>query len=232
VLGDVGGPKGIEAVMKAAADLGPDAAVVIVGRRIPGYDVGETVAASGIADRVTVALDVRERDFYAWLHAVDVVVNLRHPHRGEVSGTLVRAMAAGRPVVVQSVGTYLDVPRDAVVRIAAGPPDHGELVGAFERLRDDREWREGIGRNARALMDRLRSEDATVAGYARAIEGTLSLVRDPARLAEARWAAGLAQVGAGPDASRLASRQVESVEEIAGGAVPGVAWAGDPGRYG
>jgi glycosyltransferase involved in cell wall biosynthesis len=227
VLGDVGGPKGIEAVLAAAAELGPDAAVVIAGRRIPGYDVAAAVEASGIADRVTVALDVRERDFYAWLHAVDAVVNLRHPHRGEVSGTLIRAMAAGRSVVVQSVGTYLDWPREAVVRIGSGPPDAGELAAALERLRDDISWREGIGQKAWEVMDGLRRQNATVAGYVHAIEETLRLIRDPARQAEARWAAALAQLGAGPDAATLTTRQVESVEEIAGAPVPGVDWAGE-----
>ncbi|MDQ4005610.1 MAG: glycosyltransferase [Actinomycetota bacterium] len=232
VLGDVGGAKGIEAVLTAAGELGPETAVVIAGRRIPGYDVVEAVAASGVADRVTVALDVSERDFHAWLHAADAVVNLRHPHRGEVSGTLVRAMAAGKPVVVQSVGTYLDWPRDSVVRIAAGEPDPGELAVSLQRLRDDPAWRDGIGRNARAYTDRLRSEDATAAGYVAAIEETLSLTGDPARLAEARWASALAQLGAGPDAAGLAERQVESIEEIAGAPAPGVEWAGDSGRYG
>src|SRR5581483_2780396 len=52
---------------------------------------------------------------------VHVGLDLRHPHRGEVSGSLVRAMQAGRPAVVSATGTYLDLPEDAVVRIAPGP---------------------------------------------------------------------------------------------------------------
>ena len=232
VLGDVGGPKGIAAVLDAAKELGPEVAVIIAGRRIPGFGVQETVAASGIGDRVRVALDVRERDFYAWLHAADVVVNLRHPHRGEVSGTLIRAMAAGKPVIVQAVGTYLDWPADAVVRIRPGPPDPMELAGALDRLRGDPEHREAVGRAARELTARLRREGATIAGYVGAIEDTLALMRDPARLAVSRWASALSQIGAGPESSAIAEQHAGAIEEIVRAPVPGVEWAGSPGAYG
>ena len=47
--------------------------------------------------------DLDDADFLAWLAASDVVVDLRHPHRGEVSGSLARAMQAGRPTIVSGV---------------------------------------------------------------------------------------------------------------------------------
>ena len=225
ILGDVGGPKGIEAVLAAAHHLGEDVAVVVAGRRIPGYEVDDAVIASGIVHRVTVEHDVDERRFYAWLHAVDVVVNLRHPHRGEVSGTLVRALAAGKPAVVQAVGTYLDWPADAVVRIPAGEPVPSLLAAALDGLRDPVE-RERVGRRAREEIERL--EGATTSGYRRAIEETLALIRDPERTAVARWASALAQIGGDEDGAGLGLRQVEALEEIATAPVPGVRWA----RYG
>jgi glycosyltransferase involved in cell wall biosynthesis len=231
VLGDIGGSKGVEAVLDAVSLMEGGVRVAIVGRRIPGYDIEAAVAASRVADRVTVATDVSERDFYAWLQAVDAVVNLRHPHRGEVSGTLVRAMAAGKPVVVQAVGTYLDQPEDAVVKVPAGEPDAAALADALSRLQGDPDLRDRVGARAREECERLREEGATAHGYENAIESTLELLGDPVRWGTARWASALA-AAAPPDRDvDLALPHVQGLRELAG--VPtGVEWAGSPGRYG
>ena len=225
VLGDIGAPKGIEAVLEAAASV-ERAHVAIVGRRVPGFDV--EAAAAG--DRVTVAADVSEEDFYAWLHASDVIVNLRYPHRGEVSGTLIRAMAAGKPAIVQEVGTYLDWPEDSVIRVSAGPPDAAELREHLVRLAADPEAGRRVGDRAAEEITRLREERAAARGYEEAIEATLALVRAPRRSAAARWAGALAQLGGTEEHASYGVRYLRSLEEVTDG--PGVRWAGSAGRFG
>ena len=54
--------------------------------------------------------DVADADFLGWLAAADAVVDLRFPHRGEVSGSLSARDAGGRPTIVSATGTYLDMP--------------------------------------------------------------------------------------------------------------------------
>jgi glycosyltransferase involved in cell wall biosynthesis len=223
VLGDLGPAKAIDTVLAAAGRLDVPVHVAVVGRRIPGYDVDEAVRDSGLADRVTVAADVSERDFYAWLNASDVVVNIRHPHRGEVSGTLVRAITAGKPVVVPATGSYLDWPEGAVIRIPAGPPDPEALARALDPLVRDPLQRAAIGRRAAAHARDLRRQRRTAGGYMDAIDATLALVRDPARRGAERWAGSLASMGATEEDARLALRPVEELQELAGADVPGVA---------
>lgn len=231
VLGDIGAAKGIDAVLDAVAQMRGEPRVAIVGRRIPGYDIDRVVADSRVADRVTVAPDVSERDFYGWLGAVDVVVNLRHPHRGEVSGTLARAMAAGKPVVVQEVGSYLDEPEEAVVRIPGGDPDAFALAEALTRLQADPDARERIGARAREESERRVAEKLTARGYEHAIGSTLELLRDPTRWATERWASALAVMGPRRGDADLALPHLERLRELA--EVPtGVEWAGSSGRYG
>ena len=231
VLGDIGASKGIDAVLDAVSHVRGEPRVAIVGRRIPGYDVEAAVAESRVADRVTVAADVPEKEFYAWLQAADVIVNLRHPHRGEVSGTLARAMAAGKPVVVQEVGSYLDEPEDAVVRIPGGEPDAFALAEALSRLQADPEARERVGARAREQSERQRAEKATARGYERAIESTLELLRSPVRWATERWAAALAAAAPREGDAELALPHLERLRELA--EVPtGVDWAGSSGTYG
>ena len=118
--GDLNEAKRLDALLEAVQQLPDDVHVALVGRRISGYDIDRVVEERRLGDRVTLAPDVSDDDFRGWLFAADVIVDLRFPHRGEVSGSLARAMQAGRPAIVSATGTYLDVPDDAVLRVAAG----------------------------------------------------------------------------------------------------------------
>ena len=111
--GDINEAKCLPALVEAIATLPPDVHAVIVGRRIPGTDIGAVIADHAVGDRVTVHHDVSDDDFRAWLVAADVAVDLRFPHRGEVSGSLSMAMVAGVPTIVSATGTYLDIPESS-----------------------------------------------------------------------------------------------------------------------
>ena len=181
--------------MAAVGRLDRGVHLVLVGRRVETFDVGPAVRAAGLGDRVTVHADVTDEDFLGWLAAADVVIDLRHPHRGEVSGTLTRAMQVGRPTIVSATGTYLDVPDGTVRYVAGGHPEPVELAVRIRELADDPELRDRVGAEARAHMDRLRISEATAHGYAEAIEATSAVVHDPVRAPMARWAGALVELG-------------------------------------
>jgi glycosyltransferase involved in cell wall biosynthesis len=193
--GDVNEAKCLPALVEAIANLPHDVHAAIVGRRIPGTDIAADIAAHGVGDRITVHHDVSEDDFRAWLVAADVAVDLRFPHRGEVSGSLAMAMVAGVSTIVSATGTYLDIPQELVVRVAPGPADPTELAARILELRDDPQHRARVGAAARAHMARLRHSDATAKGYEEAILATHALVADPTRPMLTRWAESLAAVG-------------------------------------
>jgi glycosyltransferase involved in cell wall biosynthesis len=193
--GDLNQAKRLDAVLAAAARLDDGVHVALVGRRIEGYAVESVVDAARLGDRVTLAPDVTDEDFQGWLAAADVVVDLRFPHRGEVSGSLMRAMQAGKPAIVSATGTYLDVPDDTVLRVAPGSPDPQELAMRIGNLLDDDGLRARMGAAARAHVEDLRTSEATAHGYERAIDETVSLVRDPSHKAMAIWGKSLADLG-------------------------------------
>jgi glycosyltransferase involved in cell wall biosynthesis len=193
--GDLNAAKQLDAVLAAVSGLGPKVRLALVGRSIEGYDATGVLASAKLGNRATLHANVSDEDFRAWLFAADVVVDLRHPHRGEVSGSLARAMQAGRPSIVSATGSYLDAPDDAVLRVAPGPADPAEVADRIRLLAEDPVRRAQMGAAAAAHVGRLRETEATAHGYADAIEATLSLVRDPARRAYARWAGGLADLG-------------------------------------
>ncbi len=193
--GDINEAKQLDALVHAVASHDDGVRVAVVGRRIEGYEVESAILSAGMQRRVSVHADVSDTDFLAWLAAADAVVDLRFPHRGEVSGSLSRAMQAGRASIVSATGTYLDVPDDSVLRVAPGPTDPVELAGQIRRLREDPGLRARIGGAAAAHVERLRTTEAAAHGYERAIDETLSLVRDPARKAMGIWGKSLVDVG-------------------------------------
>jgi glycosyltransferase involved in cell wall biosynthesis len=197
--GDLNEAKRLDAVTRAVRDLDEGVHVALVGRRIEGHDPDRLVEESRLEGRVTLAADVSDEDFRAWLVAADVVVDLRFPHRGEVSGSLIRAMQAGRPTIVSATGTYLDVPEDVVLRVAPGATNPAELAAGIRALLDDPDRRARMGMAARDHVERLRAAEATGRGYEEAIEATLALVGDPAHKAMAIWGKALADMGVGED---------------------------------
>ena len=191
VFGDLNAAKLIDVVWQAVDRLPESVHLVVVGRRIDGYDIDAVVRESGLGGRLTLLADVPDPDFLAWIGAADVVVDLRHPHRGEVSGSLARAMQCGTPAIVSGTGTYLDIPDNLVVRVSPGRPDPRELATAIERLAADSAFAARMGARARTHVEVQAREETTARGYADAIERTLRLMRDPAHLAMARWAGSL-----------------------------------------
>jgi glycosyltransferase involved in cell wall biosynthesis len=195
VFGDQNAAKLIDVVLAAAALLPSDVHVALVGRRIEGYDLDAVVRGSGLGPRVHVHTDVSDDDFLAWIGASDVAVDLRFPHRGEVSGSLARSMQVGRPTLVSATGTYLDLPEDVVVRVPAGRPEPARVAAALEPLLSDEARRDRIGSAALDHVAELARTEATAHGYAAAIDGTLALLRDPTRRALARWGGALVDLG-------------------------------------
>jgi glycosyltransferase involved in cell wall biosynthesis len=192
--GDLNDAKQLGAVLAAAGRLDPSVHVVLAGRRITGYDVDRVVEDAGLGERVVLAADLDDEDFAGWIAAADVVVDLRYPHRGEVSGSLARTMQIGRPAIVSATGTYLEAPDDAVLRVTPGPTDPVELAARIAELAGDPDRRARMGAAARDHVEALRTSEATAQGYAHAIDTTLALIADPAHKALQIWGRALADL--------------------------------------
>jgi glycosyltransferase involved in cell wall biosynthesis len=76
----------------------------------------------------------------------DVVVNLRNPHFGESSASLLDALLTGAPSIVWDHGYYAEFPDDVVCKVSS----ESDLKAALERLCRDADLRQRMGRQARA----------------------------------------------------------------------------------
>jgi glycosyltransferase involved in cell wall biosynthesis len=193
--GDINEAKQLDALLAAVKTLPDDVHVAIVGRTVETYDFAPIARSAALGHRLHLETDVTDEAFLAWLAAADIVVDLRHPHRGEVSGSLARAMQVGRPTIVSATGTYLDSPDGTVVTIPPAEADPEELAARIEELAADPERRERMGTTAHAYMADLAAREATAHGYADAIEATMRVVDDPVGQNMRRWDDALADLG-------------------------------------
>lgn len=111
------------------------------------HGLGDAVISTGYLPDI--------HDFVSWIAAADVMINLRYPTVGETSATVLRGLAAGRPVIVSDHGWYAELPDDACVKVK--PNDAEALYQAMRRLADSPELRQEIGRRAAEYVQREHS---------------------------------------------------------------------------
>ena len=168
-LGFVTGAKGLEVGLEALARLkaeGVPCRLAVAGLEDGSVDAAALAAAAGVADRVHILGWVPEDRFYALLRAGDLLLSLRAPASGESSGVLARALGAGLPALAFAGGAAAEYPDRFVERIASGT---APVAAALKRLLGQREDLRARGQEARAVMRRDRTPDASAAAILAAI---------------------------------------------------------------
>jgi glycosyltransferase involved in cell wall biosynthesis len=145
----------------------PALRLVVAGGTDPELPLALWARGSGTGDTLTVTGRLEIRDFVLHLCAADVVLALRFPSHGEISGALVRALGVGRPALVTG-GTPAseEFPEGVVVPVDPGPHEEAELEALLDHLLADPHLREAIGRLARAHVLRHHGLAASVATLA------------------------------------------------------------------
>lgn len=131
----------------------PDAVLLVAGDVSPFYDASSwlpTASDQGVV--ITGRLEL-PRLLQAMV-ACDVAVNLRHPTGGETSGTLMRLLGIGRPVIVSETGSFAEIPAGCCAHLPLDAREEDLLVAFLSRLADDSDLREAMGACAREYMRR------------------------------------------------------------------------------
>jgi glycosyltransferase involved in cell wall biosynthesis/SAM-dependent methyltransferase len=111
-----------------------------VRNRALELDLGESVHLLG---------RVADREWDELLAACDVVVNLRYPFRKQMSATLMRAVAAGKPVAVTKLEEWAFLPESFCTPIPVGDAEVPALASFLETLATRPRTREEMSRAAR-----------------------------------------------------------------------------------
>jgi glycosyltransferase involved in cell wall biosynthesis/SAM-dependent methyltransferase len=109
----------------------PSAKMILVGDPHPELPLSSLIDSMRLQPCVRALGYTSIDDFNGYLAACDVVLNLRHPTVGENSGTLMRAMGMGKPVLVSDTGSFRELPDGVCLKV---PIDATEEDFLFEYL--------------------------------------------------------------------------------------------------
>jgi glycosyltransferase involved in cell wall biosynthesis len=143
----------------------PEARFIIVGEVQKGFPIDELRSGPGLGGKVIVTGHQPMDRFYLYMLASDVVVNLRFPSTGELSGTLIRTLGMGKPVLVSNTGPFAEFPEFTVARIDLGPPEVQEIGDTLALLARRPDLREAMGRFAREHVEETYSLRAEARAY-------------------------------------------------------------------
>jgi glycosyltransferase involved in cell wall biosynthesis len=143
-----------------------------------------------------------EERLWSLLQATDMCVSLRYPTMGETSGIVMRALSAGRPIVVSDVGWFSELPDEVALKVPVGDDEVEILAARLEALARDPERRDAMGAAGRALATREHEVGRVAEAYAAALEEATGgeAVR---RAVRSEIAAAAADVGLEPDGEAL-----------------------------
>ncbi len=152
----------VSAVRALAAPGLEDVHLLIVGEAAPVMDLEGEARRAGVADRVHITGFVPFEDFEAAIAASDLCLNLRYPTAGETSASLLRVLAAGRPVVVSDFAQFADLPVEIAPRVPLGDEEPEALAALLRELLADPGRLRAMDRAAREHV-RLRHDPALAA---------------------------------------------------------------------
>jgi len=175
-FGNVNQSKRVPQLLEAFAGLRtthPNARLLLVGATSPGFDLDRRLQRLGLdGEGVIREGHVDEARLWGLMAACDVHASLRSPTMGETSGTAIRALVLGKPLVVSDVGWFSELPADVALAVPVGEAETAELTAALRLLAERPEVRVAMGRAARSVARSLHDLERVAELQAAAFERT------------------------------------------------------------
>lgn len=147
----------------------PDARLLVVGAAAPGFSLDARLRQEDLAGVVREDY-VDEERLWALMSACDIVVSLRTPTMGETSGSAIRALVSGRPLVVSDVGWFSELPDEVALKVPVDSFEIATLVTALELLASSERARAEMSASANAYVRTEHGLDRVADAYAAVVE--------------------------------------------------------------
>jgi glycosyltransferase involved in cell wall biosynthesis len=142
-------PQLLEAVARLRS-RGRAVLLLLAGAVAPGMEVEQRAARVGLELGRDLLLLGRASEDRLWdlIHACDVCVTLRYPTMGETSGIAIRALSAGKPLVVSDHGWFAELPSGVAAKVPVDRWEVDMVTAILDRLCLDVALRDRLGRAA------------------------------------------------------------------------------------
>ena len=146
----------------------PGARLLLVGEATERFDLDRRLERLGLgSDGLIREHRVPEERFESLMAACDVLVNLRSPTMGETSGSVIRALALGKPLLVSDVGWFSELPDGVALKIPVDGLEVSMVAAALELAAENSA---ALGANARAYVAAEHDLGRCADGYTAALE--------------------------------------------------------------
>jgi len=143
----------------------PNAKLLLVGPASPGFDADRLVT-----DGVERIGYVEEDRLWSLMAACDACISLRAPTMGETSGSVIRALSLGRPLVVSDLGWFSELPDDVALKVDVDEDEVPALATALELLASSEATQRAMSDAACEYVRREHDLEHAAQGYAAALE--------------------------------------------------------------
>jgi glycosyltransferase involved in cell wall biosynthesis len=133
-------------------------------------ELADLAGQLGVGSRVRFTGHVPAPEFRAHLLSCDVVLSLRYPCKKELSASLMRGIAAGKPVVVSDLPEWSHLPREFCWRVPTGATEVGVLAAQLRVLAADPQLRASMGARAREYFEEHGTVQRMASEYLRIID--------------------------------------------------------------
>ena len=149
---------------------------LLVGEKMGDVDLAGIIQALDLCGCVQhIGYVTDKQEFVDWIYASDVIINLRYPTIGETSASALRALAAGRALILFDHGWYSELPDDICIKIP--PLDEDALVSVMSQLVQQPKIRQQLGEHGRQYINNQHLPDSVANAYASFIHDQLSRLR-------------------------------------------------------
>src|SRR4051812_8677298 len=151
----------------------PTARMILVGEPHPEFPIESMIQSMGLWGNVRVLGFTLIEEFTGYLAACDVVLNLRYPTVGESSGTLLRALGLGKPVLVSEIGSFAEFPEDVCLKVPVGAEEEDLIFEYLNLLVSRPEVARELGARARRYVAEECNWPAVAGWYADFLEAVV-----------------------------------------------------------
>jgi glycosyltransferase involved in cell wall biosynthesis len=145
----------------------PGARLLLAGAAAERFDLARRLERLGLQEGVLREEYVDEERMWALMAACDVLVNLRYPTMGETSGSVIRGLSLGKPMLVSDVGWFAELPDDVALKIPVDEYEVATIAAALELAADQGA---ALGAAARAYVRREHDLGRVADAYVAALE--------------------------------------------------------------